>query len=51
MQTDIDRRTAEDLIRTKLIELIQLGSEHGIRIEHLMYEALDLADIEPPHSR
>jgi hypothetical protein len=51
MQTDIDHRTAEDLIRTKLIELIRLGSEHGIPIEHLMYEALKLADVEPPHMR
>ena len=50
MRTDIDRRTTEDLIRTKLIELIRLGAEYGIRIEGLMYEALEFADADPPYS-
>jgi hypothetical protein len=51
MQTDIDRLTAEDLIRTKFIKLMRLGLEHGIPIDHLMCQALKLADVEPPHIR
>ena len=41
----------EALIRSKLIELVRLGSEHGIRIEALMREAIELCDAEPPFSR
>ena len=41
-----NRRDIEDLIRTKLIELIDLSVKHGIRIEILMREALDIADPE-----
>jgi len=50
MPNNPSRHDIENVIRMKLIELIRLGAEHGIRIEHLMYEALDLCDAEPPHS-
>ena len=40
------RRDIEAVIRTKLVELIRLSTEHGIRIETLMREALDLCDPE-----
>ena len=35
-------------IRDKLVELIRAASEQGIDIERLIYEALDIADVEPP---
>jgi hypothetical protein len=42
------RRDIEAMIRDKLIELIRLSADHGIRIDALMYEALDLCDVEGP---
>jgi hypothetical protein len=35
------------MIRTKLVELIRLGAEHGINVETLMREALEFCDVEP----
>ena len=42
-----NRSDVEATIRTKLIELIRLSTERGIRIETLMREALDICDPEP----
>jgi hypothetical protein len=42
------RSDIEVTIRDKLTELIRLSAEHGIRIERLMHEALDLCDVEGP---
>ena len=39
-------REIEDLIRAKLIELIELGMEHHIPVHTLMFEALDIADAQ-----
>ena len=47
----LDRQDAEAFIRAKLIELIRMSAEHGIRIDALMYEALDQCDSEPSFSR
>ena len=44
MADDLQRRDIRTTIRTRLIELIRLSVEHGIDIEMLMYEALDLCD-------
>jgi hypothetical protein len=44
LRQPIDRNT----IRTTLVELIRRAAEHGIDIEALIYEALDIADVEPP---
>ena len=43
-----DRRAApdKDTIRAKLVEMIRLAAEYGIDIEMLIYEALDIADVE-----
>jgi hypothetical protein len=41
-----NRREIEDLIRAKLIELIELGMEHHIPVQTLMFQALDIADPE-----
>lgn len=41
-----NHRDIEAVIREKLIELVRLSAEHGIRIDTLMYEALDLCDVE-----
>jgi len=46
MNDSPNRRENEDVIRVKLVELIELGMEHGIRVETLMYEALQIADPE-----
>jgi hypothetical protein len=40
--------TDKSAIRARLVELIRLAKEHGIDIEGLMYEALEIADMEPP---
>jgi len=50
MPNDVQRRDIENAIRAKLIELVRLAAAHGIRIEPLMYEALDICDAEPPFS-
>lgn len=33
-------------IRAKLVELIRLAAQHGIDIQALIFEALDIADVE-----
>jgi hypothetical protein len=45
------RSDIEALIRSKLIVLIRLSSERGIRIAALMHEALEHCDAEPPFNR
>jgi hypothetical protein len=44
LRQPIDKNT----IHTKLVELIRRAAEHGIDIKALIYEALDIADVEPP---
>jgi hypothetical protein len=44
LRQPIDRNT----IRAKLVELIRHAGGHGVDIEALIYEALDIADVEPP---
>lgn len=44
LRQPIDKNT----IRAKLVELIRRAAENGIDIEALIYEALDIADVEPP---
>jgi hypothetical protein len=39
---------AEGDIYNKLVALIRLGTQHGIRIDRLMHKALDFCDPEPP---
>jgi hypothetical protein len=51
MSREISKTEIENLIRAKLAELIRLAAQHGIGIEPLIYEALDLCDPEPPLSR
>ena len=41
-----NRKQIENLIRRKLVELIELGMEHGIPVHRLMSEALDTVDFE-----
>ncbi len=45
-----NRRAApdKDTIRAKLVEMIRLAADHSIDIEALIYEALDIADLESP---
>ena len=37
----------KNAIRAKLVELTRLAAAHGIDIEALIYEALDVADVDP----
>jgi hypothetical protein len=37
----------KDAIRANLVKLLRRASEHGIDCEGLIYEALDIADVEP----
>jgi len=46
-----DRQDAQAFIHAKLIELVRMSAEHGIRIDALMYKALEFCDAEPPFSR
>jgi hypothetical protein len=41
-------RPVEGDIYSKLVALIRLGAQHGIRIDRLMHKALDHCDPEPP---
>jgi hypothetical protein len=44
---DLQQPLDKDAIRAKLVQMIRLASAHGIDIEALIYEALDIADVEP----
>jgi hypothetical protein len=48
MTNDLQQPIDKDAIRTKLVELIRRTAEHGVDIEALIYEALAIADVEPP---
>jgi hypothetical protein len=48
MTNDLRQLIDKDTIRAKLVELIHRAAEHGIDIEALIYEALEIADVEPP---
>jgi hypothetical protein len=48
MTSDLRQPIDRDAIRVKLVELIRRAAEHGIDIDALIYEALDIADVEPP---
>lgn len=48
MTNDLRQPIDKDAIRVKLVELIRRAAEHGIDIGALIYEALDIADVEPP---
>ena len=50
MPQQLERQKIEAMIRLKLIELIRLAAQHDIRIDTLMYEALDCCDDDPPFS-
>ena len=51
MPNQPERRQIEAQIRAQLIELIRLAAAHGIRIDRLMYDALDSCDAEGSLSR
>ena len=46
MTNDLRYPIDKDAIRDKLVELIRLAAAHGIDIEPLIYETLDIADVE-----
>jgi hypothetical protein len=48
MTNDLRQPIDKNTIRAKLVELIRRAAEHGIDIAALIYEALDIADVEPP---
>jgi hypothetical protein len=48
MTSDLRQPIDRDAIRVKLVELIRWAAEEGIDIDALIYEALDIADVEPP---
>ena len=48
MSNDLRQPIDKNAIRTKLVKLLHLAAEHSIDIESLIYEALDIADVEPP---
>jgi hypothetical protein len=48
MTNDLQQPIDKDMICIKLVELIRRAAEHGIDIEALIYEALAIADAEPP---
>jgi hypothetical protein len=48
MTNDLRQAIDKDSIRAKLVELIRRAAEQGIDIQVLIYEALDIADVEPP---
>lgn len=43
----LSKADVENTIRGQLITLIRHAAEHGIDIEALIHEALDIADVEP----
>ena len=47
MTTDLGQPIDKHVIRAKLVELISRAAEQGIDIEALIYEALEIADVEP----
>lgn len=48
MANDLRQPIDKDAIRVKLVELIRRAAEQGIDIQALIYEALEIADVEPP---
>jgi hypothetical protein len=47
MPQQLSKADVESAIRMQLITLIRLAAAHGIDIEALIHEALDIADMEP----
>jgi hypothetical protein len=47
MPQQLSKTDVERTIRVQLITLIRLAAAHGINIEALIHEALDIADVEP----
>jgi hypothetical protein len=48
MTSNLRQPIDKDAIRVKLVELIRRAADQGIDIGALIYEAIDIADVDPP---